>query len=126
MRTHSKHLNPDNFPFPQAYAEIESNTPGTVHGVTNTKGGKSSPNATEPQGETDSTYRKENKTEEDGYRENKAMEMSNSNLLISFVVAIGLIYMIFRKPSVTLDEQVAGHRNVKPMPSDAKEYMQDR
>lgn len=94
-----------------------------MHGVTNTKGGKSSSNATEPQGEKESTYRETNKTEEDGYREKKEMGETNTNMLIGFAIVIALLYMAFKKPNLTIDEQLAEQHNIKPIPKEAKEYM---
>lgn len=103
----------------QAYAEIESDTPGTVHGVTNTKDGKSSTNANKPQGDTDNTYREHNKTEEDGYAEKKAFELKNRDVMTATVVACIIIYWLFKEPNKSFQEQLGEQHNVKPMPKEA-------
>lgn len=102
----------------QAYAEIESDTPGTVHGITNTKHGKSSTNVNEPQGEKDTTY-SSTSTIDDRYAETQDNMWKQREMLIGFGILCVIAYLLLRNPDKSIEERIVQNRNVKPMPKEA-------
>lgn len=100
----------------QAYAELETDTPGTVHGVTNTKDGKSAKRANEPQGEYDHTYKEHNRNEEDGYRQLKEFDFHDKQIALVGVITFFIMYWILRKPNMSLSDQIAEEQNVRTRP----------
>lgn len=107
----------------KAYAEIESDTPGSIHGVTNTKEGKSSKR--KPQGETDSAYKEHDRSEEYGYWEGKAADAYQRNVMIGILLVAVILYFFLRRPGMSVEEQTVRQYNLTSRPSASDRDSQD-
>lgn len=84
----------------QAYAELETDTPGTIFGITQkpdgkSKSGNSANNETKTQGEIDSNYEKHDRSEDEYYQSKKQSDYhfyKITGLLLIVVISYNILH----------------------------------
>lgn len=109
----------------QAYAESETDTPGTIFGITQKPDGKSKSrsfaNETKTQGETDSTYEKQDRSGDEEYQRMKRFDYNLYKVAgLTLVMVLFLNLLNTNENSLKYSYILARQRGIK-VPGDEQD-----
>lgn len=109
----------------QAYAELETDTPGSIFGITQKPDGKSnsesSANKTKTQGETDFNYEKQDRSGDEEYQTKKRSDSKFYKIFGALLITVLCFNVLSKNENAQrLNYAIARHKGIK-IPGDAED-----